>query len=152
MPVREVVVIQKIVGVLLLGLFPISVWSSEVSFQISGFDNDRGEVVVAMYSTPQKKLFPKNNKDAFCYQAGLVQKEKTVLVCKEVPPGQYAAFVYHDSNHNGEMDHNWMRFPEERFGFSNDAKVRFGPPDFEDAVFSVDQESVEVLIRIRGLF
>ena len=32
----------------------------------------------------------------------------------------------------------------------NDAKASFGPPDFEGAVFSVDQESVEVSIHVES--
>ena len=38
------------------------------------------------------------------------------------------------------MNKNWIGMPKEPFGFSNDAKGRMGPPDFEDASFEVKKD------------
>ena len=44
---------------------------------------------------------------------------------------------FHDENGNNEFDKNFFGFPLEGFGFSNDANVFFGPPDFKEAAIEV---------------
>ena len=45
-----------------------------------------------------------------------------------------------------------FRMPKEALGTSNDAKVRFGPPKYEDAVFYLDQPELIIEIPVRKLF
>jgi len=33
------------------------------------------------------------------------------------------------------MDNNFFGVPKEQYGFSNNARALFGPPDFENAAF-----------------
>jgi uncharacterized protein (DUF2141 family) len=46
--------------------------------------------------------------------------------------------LYVDSNKNEKLDTNFFGIPKEQFGFSNNAKGRFGPPSFESASFELD--------------
>ena len=39
---------------------------------------------------------------------------------------------------NEKLDTNFFGIPKEQFGFSNNAKGRFGPPSFESASFELD--------------
>jgi len=54
-----------------------------------------------------------------------------------VPPGQYAVRLFHDVNGNGQFDTNPFGIPTEPFAFSNNARGRFGPATWEEAVFTV---------------
>jgi uncharacterized protein (DUF2141 family) len=54
-----------------------------------------------------------------------------------VPPGQYAIRLFHDVNGNGQLDTNPFGIPTEPFAFSNNARGRFGPATWADAVFTV---------------
>ncbi|PZO53463.1 MAG: hypothetical protein DCF16_06595 [Alphaproteobacteria bacterium] len=56
---------------------------------------------------------------------------------ENVPPGQYAIRLFHDVNGNGQLDTNPFGIPTEPFAFSNNARGRFGPASWEDAVFTV---------------
>lgn len=54
-------------------------------------------------------------------------------LCVPVPsPGTYAFVVMHDRNANGKAD-----FFTEGFGFTNNPKLNFGPPDVEDTLVNV---------------
>ena len=53
----------------------------------------------------------------------------------ELPPGTYAIGIFHDVNLNNKMDNNFFGVPKEQYGFSNNARALFGPPNFEDAAF-----------------
>ena len=53
----------------------------------------------------------------------------------ELPPGTYAIGIFHDVNLNNKMDNNFFGIPKEQYGFSNNARALFEPPNFEDAAF-----------------
>jgi uncharacterized protein (DUF2141 family) len=55
----------------------------------------------------------------------------------DIPPGIWAAQAYHDENDNHEIDRNILGSPTEGLGFSNDAKMMFGPPSFAAAAFQL---------------
>ena len=52
-------------------------------------------------------------------------------------PGRYGIKVFHDADGDGQMGTNMIGFPTEPFGFSNNAPVSFGPPEFAAAAFEV---------------
>ena len=66
-----------------------------------------------------------------------------------VPPGTYAAQAYGDENGNGKIDRNLFGIPTEGIGFSNDAKMRFGPPSFADAAFTLGPLGGQIQFALR---
>jgi len=66
-----------------------------------------------------------------------------------IPPGVYAAQAFHDENSNGKIDRTFFGIPREGIGFSNDAPMRFGPPSFSDAMFSVGPGSGRIAFALR---
>lgn len=52
----------------------------------------------------------------------------------ELPTGHYAISVFRDTNGNGELDTNFFGIPTEPYGFSNNARGKFGPPSFEQCL------------------
>ncbi|MFC5479923.1 DUF2141 domain-containing protein [Massilia suwonensis] len=74
--------------------------------------------------------------------------ETTVLV-KDVPPGTWAVLAYQDENGNNELDRNLIGIPSENYGFSRDARGKFGPPSFEDAAIEVGEAPATATVRLR---
>jgi uncharacterized protein (DUF2141 family) len=62
------------------------------------------------------------------------------LVFLGLPAGRYALKSFADENGNGKLDTNLVGLPTERYGFSNDAKGRMGPPAFDAAAVPVDAD------------
>jgi uncharacterized protein (DUF2141 family) len=56
----------------------------------------------------------------------------------EIPAGTYVIGYYIDANENEKLDTNFIGIPKEQFGFSNNARGTFGPPNFESASFTLD--------------
>ncbi|KAB2813630.1 DUF2141 domain-containing protein [Phaeocystidibacter luteus] len=54
-----------------------------------------------------------------------------------VEKGTYTAAAFHDENEDKEINTNAVGYPTEAYGFSNDARGTFGPPDLEDQRFEV---------------
>ena len=62
----------------------------------------------------------------------------TRVTLQGLPPGRYAAQVFYDENGNHKVDRALFGIPKEGVGFSNDAKIRFSPPKWEEAMFDYD--------------
>ena len=78
-----------------------------------------------------------------------VENKQAVGVFEDVPNGEYAVKVFHDENANKKLDTNFVGMPKEKFGFSNDALGRFGPPSYEQARFRFEAEEATIEIEMR---
>ncbi len=67
----------------------------------------------------------------------MVGGETETVTLEGLKPGAYAIKLYHDVNDDGEMDTNPFGMPTEPFGFSNNARGRFGPAKWDAARFEV---------------
>jgi len=67
-------------------------------------------------------------------------------------PGIYAAYVIHDRNQNGKMDSNFVGYPLEAFGFSNDIRPQLLPvpksPSWKETGFVVKPGENRIRIRV----
>lgn len=62
-------------------------------------------------------------------------------VFSDVPAGRYAVKSFADQNGNAKLDTNLIGLPTERYGFSNNARGRMGPPSFDAAAVAVDADA-----------
>ena len=121
--------------------------AGEVAITVTDLRNAKGVVRACM--TTKEDIFPKCRKDPAAHRAVVPAGEEVVLVFKDVEPGRYAVALLHDENENGKPDRVLGMMPKEGFGFSRDAKVKMGPPKFEDAVFDFTGEAHALTIRMR---
>jgi len=63
-------------------------------------------------------------------------------------PATYAVIVYQDLNGNGEIDMGRLGRPKEPYGFSNNARGRFGPPGFQEVAFNFEQDGLWMAIEV----
>lgn len=111
--------------------------SSDLSIKIQNIQNTSGFIHIALYDN--SKNFPKQ----MGKKLGMKKKVNDILeeggvILKNLNSGTYAIAVYHDENSNGRFD-RLLGMPIEKYGFSNDAPVFFGPPKFSDASFTLIQ-------------
>jgi len=74
---------------------------------------------------------------------------ETVVSFKDIPPGTWAVLAYQDENENNELDRNFIGIPSENYGFSRNARGKFGPPGFEDASIEVQGELTVAPVRLK---
>ncbi|MDB5748117.1 MAG: hypothetical protein JWP72_2965 [Massilia sp.] len=117
--------------------------AATVEVRVSGVSGARGNVSVAVCD---KERFLKQ----CAYSASApAQAGETIVVVKDVPPGTWAVLAYQDENNNGELDRNLIGMPKEPYGFSRDARSKFGPPRFEDAVIELGDAPTVTSVRLR---
>lgn len=109
---------------------------SSFTLLVQGINKAEGELRIAMF----------DSKDAYTkepvYAVVLpIYDDKVEWKVPDLPFGEYAIAVYHDKNTNGKLDTNFLGIPKEEYGFSNNARGKFGPASWEDAKFSVSENT-----------
>lgn len=61
------------------------------------------------------------------------------VIFQHIPAGDYGVVAFQDIDQNKRLKTNLVGFPTEPIGFSNGAKIRLGPPRFDDARVSIRQ-------------
>jgi len=120
--------------------------AGELRVSVDGIKNKSGNLRVALFQNPE----------SFATKAGRF-KEVAVparegiieAVFTGIPAGTYGLAAFHDENDNVLFDKNFIGFPEEGFGFGNDAPVFLGPPDFSDAAVIVAEGIRRVSLTLR---
>jgi uncharacterized protein (DUF2141 family) len=114
-----------------------------LAVRVSGLEHMTGELAVAVF----------DSEDGYKKQTGALSRAFVPVVADPVtwetslPIGpRYVVIVYHDVNGNRELDRRLLGIPKEPVGVSNDARGRFGPPDFDAASFVL--AGAETLIDI----
>lgn len=75
-----------------------------------------------------------------------IHEKQAQWTVTDVPHGTYAVRLYHDEDDDGELDTNLVGVPQEAFGISNNARGSMGPPDFQEAAFTLDADSLSMSI------
>jgi uncharacterized protein (DUF2141 family) len=73
----------------------------------------------------------------------------TTVTLTGLPPGRYAVGAFHDADSNGELTLWPIGLPKEAYGFSRDARGRFGPPVFDAAAFDLPAAGTQQAITLR---
>ncbi len=114
--------------------------SSEKSWKLSidfpGMDQGNGTLMIAVFN--KSNGFPEG--EPFKTMAISGENKTNKVAQMMLPQGTYAVAVFLDVNNNGKLDRNMFYFPSEPYGFSNNAKGSFGPPDFDSAAILLDRD------------
>ncbi|WP_396594711.1 DUF2141 domain-containing protein [Brevundimonas sp. R86498] len=73
----------------------------------------------------------------------------TAVVLTGLAPGRYAVAAFHDTDGNGDLTLWPFGLPKEAYGFSNDARGRFGPPTFEAAAIDLPPAGTHSALALR---
>lgn len=115
----------------------IGQWSSgptgKLVITIENVSPGIGEIFVAVYDHPDSYL----NEELAVFKKIIKATDSVQSIgFHDVPTGYYAIAVYQDLNSNGKLDTKTFGIPKEPFGFSNNARGRFGPPKFDATKFN----------------
>ncbi len=109
---------------------------------MTDFKNNEGVVKVGLYNfegTFLGKTFKKLESK--------IKDKKAIVTFEGLEKGEYAVSIYQDENLNGTMDTNFMGIPTEDYMASNNTKGFMGPPKYENAKFTIGNNS-KIVINI----
>jgi uncharacterized protein (DUF2141 family) len=112
-----------------------------IEFSITKYN--KGNILLALYDSNENYL-----KNAVRSSKVEVKDKKAVIRFDNLEKGVYGFSFFHDVDNNGKLNKNFMGIPKEPYGFSNNEKGKFGPPDFEKIRFPLqDHLKLEVSIK-----
>ena len=115
-----------------------------IDAHITRLRNNHGQVICTLF-TPSDS-FPERSHKGMTMKVP-IQNNRATCRFKDVGYGDYAIVAFHDENHDGEFNQNWLGMPQEGFGFSRNPGT-LKKPGFFDAKFTVDRPIVEVTISL----
>lgn len=118
-----------------------------IEVQVTGIEQAKGgELSAGIFKAPN---FP-NVGQQFIGQEIPITASTMQVYFDNVPPGEYALAIFQDIDQNKDLKANFVGYPLEPIGFSNNVRIRFGPPRFEDAKVLVRAGQTTVLkIQLR---
>ena len=121
-----------------------------VNVELSGLAQASGNVYIAVYDSDDDWL----GEDVVMQRKVVIAEAldgELVRAALQLPPGEYALSIYYDENNNGKLDSNFIGIPKEPVAISNNARPSFGPPKYEDAVFTLGAEPLVQSITMEDI-
>lgn len=112
-----------------------------ITVTIDNVTSNEGKVLMSLH-TSETFMKDKGIKDA----ETTIEDGKVTITFNNVLPGEYAILALHDVNDNKRMDFHENGMPKESFGTSNNV-MAMGPPQYDDAKFTVADDDLELNIR-----
>ncbi|MBT8304706.1 MAG: DUF2141 domain-containing protein [Bacteroidia bacterium] len=112
-----------------------------IEIDIDNISNNEGKVLLSLHTS-----------ETFMKGLGVMNTESKIINGKinvtfeNVQPGVYAVMALHDKNENNRMDYDANGMPKENYGSSNNP-MSYGPPQFSESKFEVDNEDLKMNIR-----
>ncbi len=125
---------------------PAPAIAGSIDLAITGLRSEKGNVLVCLSTDPD--YFPDCSKDRNARKLKVSASKAGHIKIAGVKPGTYAVALVHDENANGKMDLR-LFLPREGFGFSNNPKIRMGPPKFKSAQFTVGTTSEHYAVHMK---
>lgn len=111
-----------------------------ITASVTNVTSNSGKVSFALYD---KDTFMKQPLQA---KKASIENGVSTVTFENVAPGNYAILCFHDKNDNDKMDFLESGMPAEDYGASNNV-MSFGPPQYEDAKFTVSDKDVSLKIK-----
>ena len=109
---------------------------STITLKIDGLDDPVGEIRIAIFDSENRYM-----ENPSLAEIVPVSQTNIEWQIENLAYGQYAIAVYHDKNKNGKLDTNILGIPLEVYGFSNNARGKFGPASWHQAKFTVNERT-----------
>lgn len=115
--------------------------------KVNNIKEQGGSVRLVIYDSPESFLVKKK---IYKYtQAIGASNSSEVNFEFDLPLGVYAAGCYHDVNDDHHMDVNYLGIPTEAYGVSNNPKVKWRKPTFQEAMIDLKKSDARITIVLK---
>jgi uncharacterized protein (DUF2141 family) len=130
----------------LMALWPLAASAATLTVKVENIDKKGGELRLSLYD---EALWSSNESEPIVSANVPAVSPETIIVFKDIAPGIYGVKTYQDANRNSKFDQNWIGWPLERYGFSNDARPVFSAPGFDRTKFTLSDGETAIVIHLQ---
>jgi uncharacterized protein (DUF2141 family) len=105
----------------------------------------KGNIIYGVYDVPEYFL---SYDKQLLVDTVAVTNDNQKIIFDSLPPGVYGISIFQDLNEDGEMEKNFIGYPLEPYGFSNNLRPVLKAPRFKEAALDYDGEYLEVEIYL----
>lgn len=131
-------------GLLLLAPGIRTAAAADVTVTVDQIHSSDGKVYVTIWGSADTWL----DDEKSLQNIGVPAASQVVVTLHDVAPGHYAIATFHDENDNGEMDFNFIGYPEEGYAFSRDVRPFLSAPSFDSCAFEVGIDDTRLTIHM----
>ena len=131
-------------GFLALALGGRGAWAADVTITVDQIHSTDGKVYVTLWGSAETWLDDQKS----LQNIGIPAANRITVTLHDVAPGRYAIATFHDENDNGEMDFNFIGYPEEGYAFSRDVRPFLSAPSFDSCAFDVGIDDAQLTIHM----
>ncbi len=136
-------------GIFGLGIFGPGMASASETITVTIKGSDQGEIFASLFTKPGNADIHFTDTDAIRQWRGQPNADGTIsFAISDINDGIYAIAAFQDQDGDGALSSNIVGMPTEKYGFSNDARGYFGPPDFKNAAFQIENNRATVPLII----
>ncbi|HZB93654.1 MAG TPA: DUF2141 domain-containing protein [Stellaceae bacterium] len=128
---------------LLLSLIARGACAAPVRIEIHGVVKSAGAIHIALFNSQASW---DSEDDDISLQVRAVPG--TTVAQVDLPPGEYAFFLWDDVIGDGKLAKTWVGFPDEPYAFSNNVRLEFSKPSFSDLRFAVSKQGATQVIQL----
>ena len=118
-----------------------------LTVNIQNLEVARGDVYIAVYD--KEEDFMETEKSVAGKSVPITSKGPLTIPLGRFAYGYYAIAVFHDLNQNGKLDRNALGIPKEPYAFSNNPRVKWSPPSFQESRFELRQPALSLNMELK---
>ena len=119
---------------------------TRVYVRVEGVRSSAGLMAVTLYANNAKRFLARHGS---LYVGRSPAHQGVTETCIFVPqPGVYGFAVYHDADGNRKLNRNFLGYPAEGFGFSNNPNTFLGIPSFSSVRLAV-RNGQRITVKLR---
>jgi len=138
--------LPRIILAALLALMPLAASAATLTVKVENIGKKGGVLRLSLYD--EASWLNDKSEPVVSADVPAVLPE-TIVVFKDIAPGIYGVKTYQDANRNGKFDQNFIGWPLERYGFSNDARPVLSEPGFDRTKFTVSDGDNLIAIHLQ---
>jgi uncharacterized protein (DUF2141 family) len=119
---------------------------SQLLIKVSNIQLEKANIRIALYNNAES--FTSETKMYLSNEIKTSTSKDLLISFDEIPYGTYAIALYQDKNNNKKLDLNFVGYPKEPFGFSNNFKPLLSSPSFSDCAFVFSKANSTISIKL----
>ena len=120
---------------------------NKLTIKILGIKSKKGQICLSLFNA--QPGFPHDGNKAIKTDCIEITDTQETVNFSNLEPGNYAVAVFHDINHDGILNFNWLGIPTEGFGFSRNPYILTGLPKFEDSAVMVTDLETNIEVKLK---
>jgi len=125
----------------LLVISGIYLHAQKLTIEFDNIRNNEGVLSVTVYENDENWLDEEGDYLEYIFPKEKMSSDSLTISIELEKPGKYAIAVLDDEDGDEKMRHNFIGYPKEGFGFSNNIHVWLSRPKFDECLLDIKSDT-----------